>query len=182
MTMGQAYSDIFPPRAQEALEMGCNWIIDHCFEDYPKANDPESFEQSILGTYLPSRYLQKYTPLFFKQFTVCVITVAWKLAQPHPLLLASIAEELAALAIIQAAKDLTEDDVDGEEIDEALETFIDAYFEDLDSEFLFDGSSDGLDESEVGKALGMASLAFSDWFRPFSPEASRTVHPYVASL
>lgn len=182
MSLGQAYSDALSPRAQEALEIGCNWIIDHCFEEYHEAKDPASFEQSILGAYLPLRYLQKYTPLFFKQFTVCVVTVAWKLAQPHPLPLSSLAEELAARAIIHAAKDLTEGEVDSEEIDESLETFIDVYFEDLDVEFLFNDASDGLDESEIGKTLGMASLAFPGWFQPFSQEASRTVHPYVASL
>jgi hypothetical protein len=34
MSVGQAYSDVLTPRAQETLEMGCNWIIDHCFENY----------------------------------------------------------------------------------------------------------------------------------------------------
>lgn len=181
MSIGQAYSDILSPRAQEALEMGCNWIIDHCFEEYSEAKGPESFEKSILGEYLPHRYLQKYTPLFLKQFAVCVITVTWKLAQPEPLLLSSVAEELAALAIIHAAEDLTEDEEYGEEIHEALETFIDVYLEDRDVEFLFSDSSDGLDETEVGKALGMASLAFPHWFQPFSRDNSRIAHPYVTS-
>src|SRR5271165_585142 len=67
MTMGRAYTDILSPHVQEALEIGCNWIIDHCFDGYHEAKDPERFEQSILGEHLPQRYLQKYTPLFFKQ-------------------------------------------------------------------------------------------------------------------
>ena len=182
MSVGQAYSDILSPRAQETLETGCNWIIDHCFEAYSEVNGSESFEKSILSDYLPHRYLQKYTPLFLKQFTVCVITVAWKFAQPQPLPFSSVAEELAALAIIRAAEVLIEEEEDGEAIGEALETFLDVCLEDLDVEFLFDDSSDGLDEAEVGKALGMASLAFPHWFQPFSRDDSRIAHPYVTSL
>ena len=52
--------------------------------------DPEHFEDTILGGHLPSRYLHKYTPLFYKQFAVCIITVAWKLAQPKHIPLSSL--------------------------------------------------------------------------------------------
>jgi hypothetical protein len=135
MSVGQAYSDILTPRAQEALEMGCNWIIDHCFENYNDLKDPEHFEDTILGKHLPSRYLHRYTPLLYKQFAVCIITVAWKLAQPKHMPLSSVAEELAAWAIINQAKALTEEDKDGEAIEKVLEKFIDEYFEDLDLSF-----------------------------------------------
>ena len=180
MLVGQAYSDILTPRAREALEMGCDWLIDHSFENYNDLKGPEEFEDTVLGGHLPSRYLHKYTPLFYKEFAVCIITVAWKLAQPTHMPLSSIAEELAARAIIKEAKALTaEEEEDGETIEQILDRFIDIYFEDLDFELLFDNTYDGIDESEVGQELGMTSLAFDDWFKPFSGESSRIVHPYV---
>ena len=141
--------------------------------------DPEHFEDTILGGHLPSRYLHRYTPLFYKQFAVCIITVAWKLAQPKHISLSSVAEELAAWAIINQAKVLTEEREDGEAIEKVLEKFIDVYFEDLDFGFLFDNAYDGIDESEATQELGMSSLAFNDWFKPFSDEPSLIAHPYV---
>ncbi len=173
MSVGQAYSDVLTPSAQKGLEMACDWIIDHCFENYSDLKGPEEFEGTVLGGHLPPRYLHRYTPLFYKQFAVCVITVVWKLAQPKQMPLSS----LAAWAIINEAKTLTEED--GEEIEKVFERFIDVYFEDLDFELLFDNAYDGIDESEVGQELGMSSLALNDWFKPFSGESSRIAHPYV---
>jgi hypothetical protein len=62
-----------------------------------------------IGTFHPSN-----TPLFQKQFIVCVFTVAWKLAQPKPMALSSVAEELAAWSIITAAKQQVELELEGE--------------------------------------------------------------------
>ena len=180
MSIGQAYSDVLTPRAREALEMGCDWIIDHCFENYNDLKNPEHFEDTVLGGHLPSRYLHRYTPLVYKQFAVCIITVAWKLAQPKHMPLSSVAEELAALAIINQAKALIKEDEDGQAIEEVLESFMDVYFEDLDFELLFDNEYDGIDESEVGQLLGMSSLAFNNWFKPLTVEPSRIAHSYVS--
>ncbi len=180
MSIGQAYSDILSPSVREALGMGCDWMIDHCFENYNASKNPGHFDDTVLGGHLPSRYLQRYTPLFYKQFAVCIITVAWKLAQPKHSPLSSVAEELAALAIINQAKALVEEDEDGQAIEEVLESFKDVYFEDLDFELLFENEYDGIDESKVGQSLGMSSLAFNIWFQPFSAESSRIVHPYVS--
>ena len=179
MSIGQAYSNVLTPRAQEALEMGCLWIIDHCFEDYNLLKDSGDVENTVLGGHLPQRYLSRYTPLFLKQFAVCVITVTWKLAQSESTTPSSLAEELAAWAIINQAKALTEEEEDGEAIEEALETFIEVYFEDLDFQFLFEDAYDGIDETEVAQMLGMSSLALNNWLKPFSDEPSRIAHPYV---
>ena len=175
MSIGQAYSDVLTPRVQEALEIGCNWLIDHCFENYHDSKNPEHFEDTVLGGHLPSRYLRRYSPLVYKQFAVCIITVAWKLAQPKHMPLSSVAEELAALAIINQTRALIEEDEDGQAIEEVLENFMDAYFE-----LLFDNAYDGIDESEVGQSLGMSSLAFNNWFKPFTADSSRIAHPYVS--
>src|SRR5690242_1807681 len=101
MSIGQAYTDVLSPNEQKALQMACDLLIDHAFEDLEVVEKPEDVANSFLGIYLPERYLYKYTPLFLKKFTICLITITWKLAQAEPLPLASLAEELAAWALVQ---------------------------------------------------------------------------------
>lgn len=184
MSVGQAYTGLLTPGEQKALAAGCDRVIDYLFEDIATiSNDQRNKGAHLwLTGYLPRRYLLKYTPSFYKKFAVCAITVAWKLAQPKRLLLSSVAEELAAWAILTEAKlylalkSYEEDDESTEE--GALETFRMNYFEDLDFLYLFDDFFDGIEESPVGQMMGIMSLAFEDWFRPFSAEPSRTAHPY----
>lgn len=67
----------------------------------------------------------------------------------------------------------------GETVDEnSMEEVIDRVYEDTDFLFLFDPRYDGVDESELGKRLGMQSLRFETWFDPF--DGGSPVHPYVA--
>ena len=178
MSIGQAYSDILTPPALEALQGGCDTLIDGIFDDIGNIEDSKDFADTWAAMYLPERYLYKYTPGFLRRFAVCIITVAWKLAQPEHMSLSSLAEELAADAIIGSAKVYAETiELD---VGDVLEDFRNAYFEDLDFEYLFDDAYDGIDETEVGQMMGMSSLAFDDWFKPFSDEPSRIAHPYVA--
>ena len=176
MSIGQAYADILTPREQQALAEACDWLIDHAFDERERIEKPQDVLDSVVGEYLPTRYVYRYTPLFYKKFAVCMITVAWKLAQSEHMLLSSLAEELAARAIIQEAKGRLEDRKN------AFDTFIDRYFEDADVAFLFDDRYDGLDETEVAQMLGLSSLAIADWFLPFSDAPSRVVHPYVLEV
>ncbi len=81
MSLGQAYADILTPREQQALAEACNWLIDHAFDECERIEKPQDVLDSVVGEYLPTRYVYRYTPLFFKKFAVCMITVAWKLAQ-----------------------------------------------------------------------------------------------------
>jgi hypothetical protein len=176
MSIGQAYADILTPREQQALAEACDWLIDHAFDERERREKPEDVLDSVVGEYLPTRYVHRYTPLFFKKFAVCIITVAWKLAQSEHMPLSSLAEELAALAIIKEAKGCLEDRKN------AFDEFIDMYFEDTDVAFLFDDRYDGLDETEVAQVLGLSSLAFADWFLPFTDAPSRVAHPYVLEV
>jgi hypothetical protein len=101
MSIGQAYADILTPREQQALAEACDWLIDHAFDERERVEKPQDVLDSVVGEYLPTRYVYRYTPHFYKKFAVCVITVAWKLAQSEYMRLSSLAEELAARAIIQ---------------------------------------------------------------------------------
>lgn len=180
MSIGQAYSDSLSMQEQEALQASCDILIDSIFSEISDVETPEDIVNTIIGGYLPERYTYKYTPLFLRQFAVCIITVAWKLAQPQRIPLSCVAEELAVWTMIKIAKGVLED-TEGYEggIDNAFFEFIGEYFEDTDFEYLYDDAYDGIDETEVGQSLGMSSLAFSDWLKPFSDEPSRTPHPYV---
>lgn len=183
LSVGQAYTGLLTPGEQEALAAGCDSVINHLFEDIATiSNDQRKTDAHMwLTGYLPRRYLLKYTPLFCRQFTVCAITVAWKLAQPKRLRLSSVAEELAAWAILTEARlylALKHDGEDDASTEETLEVFRMNYFEDEDFLFLFDDATDGIDESPFGPMMGFVSFAFEDWFRPFSAEPSRTAHPY----
>lgn len=179
MTFGQAYADILTLRARELLKEACDWLIDHCFEEYGTITNSADLNITILGGFLPQHYGYKYTPLFFKRFAVCIITVAWKLAQSTHQPLSSLAEELAAWVVIEQAKAFTEEEKDGAVTERSLNKFVDLYFEDLDFQFLYNGIYDGLDKDEVAQILGISSLSFDDWFKPFSDEPSRIAHPYA---
>jgi hypothetical protein len=181
MTIGQAYALYLTRCEREALATGCDLLIDQAFDDLDNIlhMGQENIADTTLALYLPPRYLPKYTPHFLKQFLVCIITVAWKLAQPEHHPLSSVAEELAAFALIQHSRVPIELEKGWDAAERAFARFIDGYFEDTDFLFLFNDELDGIDTSPVGQMVGILSLAFEDWFRPFSSEPSRIAHPYA---
>lgn len=178
MSIGQAYSEALTPREQKTLQSACDILIDHALDDLKSVADAEDVSQTIFGVYLPQRYLPKYTYLFLKQFTVCIIMVAWKLALSKKVIFSSVAEELAAWAIIQQAELIMEAE-GAEDVKNAFGNFIDVLFEDTSVELLYDDMYDGMDQTNVGEHLGMTSLYFDDWFKPLSDHPSRIAHPYV---
>jgi hypothetical protein len=186
--VGRAYKQWLAPSKREALAAGIEILIDELFEDFTHTgrDELEDMAGTTLAWHLPLHYLPKYTPPFLKQFSVCIMTVAWKLAQPKPRVLSSIAEELATWAILTAAKQhiellQEEEDEDNSEqtAEDLFEDFVEVLFEDIDFLFLFDDAYDGIETSTVGQMLAMTSLSFADWFRPFNDDPSYMAHPYV---
>ncbi len=177
MGMGQAYpDDVLPPSHRQALAEASDLLIDQGFDDVSAIADGDwPLADSTLGAHLPRRFALDYTPLFARQFFICLVTVAWKLAQPHFTPLTCVAEELAAWALINEAVAILEEQ--GEEAN--FDLFIDDLYEDTDFLILFDPKLDGLDSSEVGAYLGMGYLDFKDWFTPFGSGDRGAVHPYV---
>jgi hypothetical protein len=165
--------DVLPRSHHKALLDAIDMLVDEGYEDIAALRDGEELDHTGLLDFLPPRYRHRYTVLFAKQFHVSIIMAAWKLHAPGYTSLSCVAEELALAAIIQRAATLLE--ADGETPD--FMEFEDSVFEDMDFEQLWDPSLDGLAETEVGRALGMPSLDFRNWFTPFRPE--RPVHPYV---
>ena len=132
----------------------------------------------LIGTMLPPRYRLKYTAGFARRFFVCLVTVVWKLGQREPIRLSCVAEELAAHVLLLEAEAIAE------EHDQAVDysSFRDTLFEDLDFEFLYDETYDGIEGTELGETMGITHLPFAEWFERFGPPASSTyteVHPYA---
>jgi hypothetical protein len=103
--------------------------------------------------------------------------------------LSSVAEELTLLAVLEEAKvshDLAEEaegllSSSSTSADFSVEALLEVLAEDTDvTTFLFEERYDGIDQTEAGQMMGMASLRFEDWFIPFSQEPARLTHPYVA--
>jgi hypothetical protein len=173
MLGGDTLEEALSPSHLHAVLSAIDMLMDEGYEDIAALLDGEEFAQVGMADYLPPRYLNRYTSLFAKEFLTCLIVVAWKLRAPGYTPMACVAEELALAAIIERAKALLE--ADGEAAD--FTDFEDNVFEDMDFEQLWDLSLDGLSDSDLGRKLGMASLNFKDWFKPFRPE--RPVHSYV---
>jgi hypothetical protein len=185
MTIGQAYTHILTPSEQKALQTSCDVLINTIFDDLAIVEESKKVSNIMIGTYLPIHTIPQYTPLFLRQFAVCIITVAWKLAQPNHMPLSSVAEKLAARAIIEQAKRILDTDEHAKRTQYAFETFTDCYFEDLDFESLFDygyececGPFPFLD-APLPEIPETSPLAFANWFRPFSHKPAYIAHPYV---
>src|SRR5208282_1706491 len=67
----------------------------------------------------------------------------------------------------------------GSRTDVDFSSFEEIAYEDADFMLLFQGSWDGIEESEIGEALGMANLRFQDWFKPFNDRPEYRVHPFL---
>jgi len=77
----------------------------------------------------------------------------------------AIIREAIARLEMEVKEEDAEEKGDQKETQEPLYAFIDAYFE-----LLIEVRYDGLDETEIAKVVGLSSLAFGDWFLPFSEE------------
>ncbi len=182
MSFAQAFAEVLTKSALQALETSSIVVLDECATDTEKEN--LVIEDTFLAGYLPPRFIHRYNKRFIHEFAFCLYTVGWKLAQPQAVPMASLGEELALWVMIQYAEGVLESTVSEPDlvIDEAYSGFCDLAFEDMDFLFLYDPQFDGIDETELAHLIGVTSLAFADWFRPFSPGSDQvglSVHPYL---
>jgi hypothetical protein len=177
MALGlSAYSQsILPEQQWAALATANAELVDWVLDDLVSLAQGTPFPDLVIADYLPRVFLHRYNDDFLRDFLVCLVSVGLKLMLPgfHPL--GCTGEELAAAATRDHAVELLE--AEGELADFAA--WDDGAFEDLDHELLFDPALDGLPQTEVARALGMANLEYDDWFVPFDPP--RVVHPYLAA-
>lgn len=167
-------TDRLPTRIQRALYDAAVIVLDRYLDDLSRLAEGSPFDDTSIVESLPHKYLPRYDLLFAKEFVVCVSTVVWNLQSPDHQELACVAEELALNAIVGQAQALQE--VRGRPVD--LGDVYEDAFQDIDFEFRFDPSFDGIEESEIGEHLRLANLRFEDWFKPFANVPY--VHPFVA--
>jgi hypothetical protein len=171
-----AYADVLPASHREALREAAVTCLDECFSAIADGEPGQSYADSPIGAYLPSRYEHYYDGRFARDWTTTVAVVGWKLAQPGEVTLACVAEELALYALIRQAQvqlDLREEEND----EQAWSDFRDLVFEDEDFLFLFNPELDGIEETEWAREHAVVGLKFGEWFRPFDPASHGAPHP-----
>lgn len=179
MGFGQAYADVLSDDEARLLFEAAEELIDTTLIDLEASGRRDwTADNWLIGAMLPARYRLKYTAGFARKFLVCLVTVVWKLGQREPMRLSCVAEELAAHVLLLEAEAFAE------EHDQFVDysSFRDTLFEDLDFEFLYDETYDGIEGTEHGETMGIAHLPFAEWFERFGPPASATytqVHPYA---
>jgi hypothetical protein len=172
-----AYADVLPASHREALRDAAITYLDECFSAIAEGEPGQSYADTPIGSYLPSRYEQYYDGRFARDWTTTAAVVGWKLAQPGEVTLACVAEELALFALIRQARmllDLRERESD----EQAWSDFRDLVFEDEDFLFLFNPEFDGIEETEWARQHAVVGIKFNEWFRPFDPASHGAPHPF----
>src|SRR5215218_3609888 len=95
-----AFADVLPASHREALRDAAITYLDECFSAIADGEPGQSYADTPIGSYLPSRYEQYYDGRFARDWTTTVAVVGWKLAQPGEVTLACVAEELALFALM----------------------------------------------------------------------------------
>ncbi|MFI6278303.1 hypothetical protein [Streptomyces sp. NPDC050988] len=170
--------------AAGALVYATDILVDELFQDVQTLAEEDTTAAECDGPlwhfeYLPERYALQYDARFARRFLVTVIAMTTRFTNGSFQQLSCVAEELA-LKLLLAETNVTLETFglldDG--VSAALDSFADNVYEDMDHEWLYDDSMDGIDESAVGAALGVAPMAFKAWFTPFNE--GRYVHPSAA--
>ncbi|MFD5753326.1 hypothetical protein [Streptomyces sp. NPDC127033] len=170
--------------AAGALVYATDILVDELFQDVQALTEEGTSAAECDGPLwhfedLPERYALQYDAHFARRFLVTVIAMTTRFTDGSFQQLSCVAEELALKLLLNETNvtletfGLLDDGVSA-----ALDAFADNVYEDMDHEWLYDDSMDGIDESAVGAALGIAPMAFKAWFTPF--DEGRYVHPSAA--
>lgn len=120
-----------------------------------------------LQDHLPPMYAASYDYHFLRDFHITLVTVIYKLGGPWTGL-STVLEQLAMRAILRAAE--SEAVVKGDEGEDVSDIDVsdlwDIAFEDIDFGILYEPELDGLQDSEIGKQMGMVNLDRREWFNP----------------
>jgi hypothetical protein len=184
----EGYGSLVTQEAAEiaagALVYGIHLLVDELFADLGRlANDgpnvAESDQVFMVLDSLPERYVLKYDVLFVRRLVTTAVCMTARLTQPHFGQLSCVAEELLMrLLLIQAEVTADLYGLLDDEVRQALEIFADEVYEDMDHEWLYDPSADGIDEDPALAHMGIAPMGINDWFKPFNE--GRFVHVYAA--
>ncbi|WP_449352809.1 hypothetical protein [Streptomyces shaanxiensis] len=180
---GSAVSPAGAGLAAGALVHATDVLVAELFEDVQVLTQEDTSVAECEGPLwhlerLPDRYALRYDARFARRFLVTVIALTTRFTDGGFRQLGCVAEELALRFLLRETTatlelyGLLDDDVSA-----ALDAFADHVYEDMDHEWLYDGSVDADDEEAAGTALGIEPVAFGEWFTPF--DEGRYVHPSV---
>lgn len=170
--------------AAGALVHGMHLLVDELFQDLhalmkEETSVAECGRPMWLLDELPERYALQYDAHFARRFLVTAIAMTTSFTNGSFQPLSCIAEELALkLLLRQATVTLDLYGLLDSGVSEALDAFADGVYEDMDFEWLYDDSKDGIDEDPAVASLGIAPMSITSWFTPFNK--GRFVHPYAA--
>lgn len=170
--------------AAGALVYGIHLLVDELFADLGRLendgpNVAESDEVFMVLEGLPERYVLKYDVLFVRRLVTTAVCMTARLTQPDFGPLTCVAEELLMRLLLTEAE-VTADlyGLLNDEVRQAFEIFANEVYEDMDHEWLYQPSADGIDEDPAFAHMGIAPMGINDWFKPFNDE--RFVHVYAA--
>ncbi|MDN3025841.1 hypothetical protein [Streptomyces sp. S.PB5] len=167
-----------PPQAARlaagALVHAAELLVDELFEDVQVLAQEDTVVAECEGPLwhlerLPDRYALRYDARFARRFLVTVVAMTTRFTDGGFERLSCVAEELALRFLLSRATaclesyGLLDDDVSA-----ALDAFAAHVYEDMGHEWLYDDSTDGVDEVPPGAAPGGEPVAFGAWFTPFS--------------
>jgi hypothetical protein len=175
--MADDTQDILTPAQRKVLIAAATMFIDEAFEDIKDISKGGDIDDTATFAYcLPGQFQHHYTGIFLKQFLVCAIRVADRLAHWHGGEIPSCTAECLALrGIIREAECMLDEkaEQEGTKLECDFDPFIDEAFPDLDINLLFDQALDGIEDTPKAKEMGMY-LKPSQWFEP----AYGDVHPF----
>src|SRR5437867_11154559 len=115
MDLPKVYSKVLDADHAGALAEAIPWSVDHALEDLVvidgtfQTDEEIDWDELAFLNGLPARYRRRYTPLFAKQFVVCLISTTQKMVDPQRIgegMFSCVAEELAARLVIKEADGL----------------------------------------------------------------------------
>ncbi|MFV0137423.1 hypothetical protein ACLGIH_30245 [Streptomyces sp. HMX87] len=170
--------------AAGALVYTTDTLVDQLFQDVQTLTEEDTDAAQCDGVLwhfedLPQRYALQYDARFARRFLVTVIAMTTRFTDGSFQRLSCVAEELALRLLLNATNVALETfGMLNDGVSAALDTFADNVYEDMDHEWLYDDSMDGIDDSAVGAAVGVAPMVLKAWFTPF--DEGGYIHPCAA--
>ncbi|MFG2130688.1 hypothetical protein ACGFNV_23125 [Streptomyces sp. NPDC048751] len=193
---GKAVSPEAAALAAGALVHATDNLVEELFEDVQVLTQEDTNVAECEGPLwhlerLPDRYALRYDAPFARRFLVTVIAMTTRLTDGSFQRLSCVAEELALRFLLGAATTALElHNLLDDEVSAALDAFAAHVYEDMDHEWLYDDSLDGIEngiengvgdgteDGVTGTAPDVVLIALGSWFTPF--DEGRYVHPSAA--
>ncbi len=169
--------------AAGALAYSIDIFLDELFMDLAVLTEESSNAAQCDGPMmqldsLPSQFALRYDERFARHLVVTAVTLTGRMTQPGFESLSCVAEELLLRLLLETAEVTLElYGLMTQDVATAWQYFAEGIYEDMDHEWLYDPSMDGIDQDPAAAHLGIAPMGLRDWFNPFNE--GRYVHPFA---